>query len=244
VILKNSTIHDSAAGSSSDDSSVEGSVKNDSAVTPEKQLNRIYTIVLENSVRNYTKQESKKWYKLLRETVGPLILLFSPLSAFSLASLLDVQTEGIIQTLDHIHSILDMPQDPFRPLYLHHPSFRDFLLNKNRCGKHLYIDERQGHQMLADSCIRLMSTSLKQDVCDSKAPGFLRTDIDISQVKKCLPDEVQYACLYWIQHLQKSEAQLFDCGPVHQFLQVHLLHWLEALGWIGKASEGILTNIL
>jgi hypothetical protein len=28
---------------------------------------------------------------------------------------------------------------------------------------------------------------------------------------------------------------------VHQFLQVHLLHWLEALGWIQKVSEGIYT---
>ena len=47
-------------------------------------------------------------------------------------------------------------------------------------------------------------------------------------------------CLYWIQHLQKSDAQLYDSGQVYQFLQVHL-HWLEALGWIGKTSEGILA---
>jgi hypothetical protein len=26
---------------------------------------------------------------------------------------------------------------------------------------------------------------------------------------------------------------------VHQFLQVHLLHWLEALSWMQKVSEGI-----
>ena len=49
--------------------------------------------------------------------------------------------------------------------------------------------------------------------------------------------------LYWVQHLQKSDAQLCDKDQVHQFLQVHLLHWLEALGWIGKTSEGILAII-
>jgi hypothetical protein len=26
---------------------------------------------------------------------------------------------------------------------------------------------------------------------------------------------------------------------VHQFLQEHLLHWLESLGWMRKISEGI-----
>jgi hypothetical protein len=26
---------------------------------------------------------------------------------------------------------------------------------------------------------------------------------------------------------------------VHCFLQEHLLHWLEALGWMGKVPEGV-----
>jgi hypothetical protein len=58
-------------------------------------------------------------------------------------------------------------------------------------------------------------------------------------VEQCLPPEIQYACLYWIQHLQKSSTQLRNNDQVHQFLQEHLLHWFEALGWIGKVSEGI-----
>jgi hypothetical protein len=239
MILKDSPVDDSAADSSIDDSSTDSSAIEDSAITPEEQLNRIYATVLENSVRNYTKPERKKWYKLLRETIGAIILLFSPLSAFSLASLLDIQGEGIIQTLGDLHSILDIPKDWFHPLRLHHPSFRDFLLNQIRCGKHFYVDERQAHQTLADNCIRLMSNSLQQDVCGQQAPGTLVTDVERSRIEQCLPPEVKYACLYWIQHLQKSSAQLHDNDHVHQFLKVHLLHWLEALGWIGKTSEGI-----
>jgi hypothetical protein len=38
---------------------------------------------------------------------------------------------------------------------------------------------------------------------------------------------------------ERSSAQLYD--QVYQFLQDHLLHWLEALGWMGKTSEGILA---
>jgi hypothetical protein len=242
VLLKDRSVDDSAADPSTDDSSTDGAAI-DSAVTPEEQLNSIYTIVLENSALNYTKPERKKWYKLLRQTIGAIILLSSPLSAFSLASLLDVQGEGIIRTLDDLHSILDIPKpkDRFRPLRLHHPSFRDFLLNKERCGKHFYVDEMKAHRMLADNCIRLMSNSLKRDICQQEAPGILVADVENSRIEQYLPLEVRYACLYWIQHLQKSGTQLCDNDEVHQFLQVHLLHWLEALGWIGKTSEGILA---
>ncbi|KAF1809542.1 hypothetical protein P152DRAFT_494553 [Eremomyces bilateralis CBS 781.70] len=44
---------------------------------------------------------------------------------------------------------------------------------------------------------------------------------------------------YWIQHLQKSNVQLDDNDQGHRFLQEHLLHWLETLGWMKKVSEGI-----
>jgi hypothetical protein len=136
MILKDKPVDDSAADSSIDDSSTDDSALEVYTITPEEQLNRIYTAVPENSVRNYTKQERKKWHKLLRKTTGAIIVLFSPLSAFSLASLLDVQGEGVMHTLDDLHSILDIPKDWSRPLRLHHPSFRDFLLNKDRCSKH------------------------------------------------------------------------------------------------------------
>jgi hypothetical protein len=84
-----------------------------------------------------------------------------------------------------------------------------------------------------------MSTSLKQDVCGQQAPGTRVDNVGSSQIERYLPPEVRYACLYWIQHLQKSDAQLCDKDQVHQFLQVHLLHWLEALGWAAAAKDRV-----
>jgi hypothetical protein len=81
--------------------------------------------------------------------------------------------------------------------------------------------------------------SLKQDICGAGAPGMLAADMERSQVEQSLPLELQYACLYWVQHLQKSGAQPSDYDQVHQFLQKHLLHWLEVLGWLGKVPEGV-----
>ncbi|KAH6667679.1 hypothetical protein B0J14DRAFT_601199 [Halenospora varia] len=84
-----------------------------------------------------------------------------------------------------------------------------------------------------------MSQTLKKDVCELYAPGYQAAQVESSRIQKCLPPEVQYACLYWVQHLQRSGSQAYDGEEAHRFLQAHLLHWLEALGWMGKTSEGI-----
>ena len=72
-----------------------------------------------------------------------------------------------------------------------------------------------------------------------QAPGSQASQVESSWVEKCLSPEVQYACLYWVQHLQKSGSYIRDSEETHRFLQAHLLHWLETLGWMGKTSEGI-----
>ena len=211
------------------------------ATAPAKHLNEIYTTVLQHSVSpEYADEEKEEAYHMLRQILGSIVIIFSPLSLYSLSRLLRVTKENVCQTLDDLHSILDVPKDPTRPLRLHHPSFRDFLLDSDRCkDPNFWVDEKQAHQTLADSCLRLMSTCLKQDICGLDAPALLTADINSDRVEQCLPPEVQYACLYWIEHLQKGCAQLHDNNQVHRFLQTHFLHWLEALGWMQRMSEGI-----
>jgi hypothetical protein len=212
-----------------------------STITPEHHLNRIYTTVLQCSIHpDYTRQEVKRLHGMLRDVLGTIVILASPLSASSLSRLPHLTKQNVNETLRDLHAILDIPNDEIRPLRLHHPSFRDFLLDIGRCtDSNFWVDEKKAHQTLAESCIRLMSTSLKQDICGLDTPGVLVTDVESSQVNRSLPPELQYACLYWIQHFHQSGAQLRDNDQVHQFLQEHLLHWLEALGWMEKVSEGI-----
>jgi hypothetical protein len=211
------------------------------ATEPDKHLNEIYITVLRNSVAaEYTEEEKEELYYMLRQVLGSIAILLSPLPVYPLSKLFHITMEDIDQTLEDLHSILNIPKDKTQSLRLHHPSFRDFLLNSNRCSNlSFWVDEKQTHQKLADSCVRLMSSSLKQDICRLNAPGVLVTDIESSQVEQCLPPELQYACLYWIQHLQKSSTQLQDNDQVYQFLHDHFLHWLEALCWMRKISEGI-----
>jgi len=210
---------------------------------PEQHLNDIYMTVLKNTIRPKDLPEEKKdTYSFLKQALGTIVLLYSPLSVNSLRTLLHCPKDNIEQRLADLHAILDIPKDVYRPLRLHHPSFRDFLLDHDRCGDpNFQVDEKEAHQMLAEKCIQLMSNSLKQDIygIGIDPPGVLATSVDSGLLEQCLPPEVQYACVYWIQHLEKSGAQLHDSDQVYQFLQQHLLHWLEALGWMGKIPEGI-----
>jgi hypothetical protein len=212
-----------------------------STLAAEQHLNKIYTTVLKCTIRDeYLEEEKQDMYSFLKKVLGTIVLLYSPLPVNSLSELLHLHKGDIERRLAELHAILDVPKDTHRPLRLHHPSFRDFLLSKDRCGdSKLWVDEKQRHRTLADTCIQLMSTSLKQDICGLSAPGVLVTDVKSSRVGERLPLEVQYACLYWVQHLQKSGEQLYDNDQVHQFLKEHLLHWLEALSWMRKVSEGI-----
>ncbi|CAG8980065.1 hypothetical protein HYALB_00013390 [Hymenoscyphus albidus] len=84
-----------------------------------------------------------------------------------------------------------------------------------------------------------MSKTLKKDICELHAPGYQVTQVESGRLQQCLPPEVQYACLYWVQHLQRSGSLAYNSDEAHRFLQEHLLHWLEALGWMGRTSEGI-----
>jgi hypothetical protein len=208
--------------------------------TPEEHLNKIYVTVLRNSIQpRYTEQERQRLYSMLRGVLGGIVILFSPLSVKSLSRLLCIAEQQVDRTLKNLHAILNIPNGEAGTLRLHHPSFRDFLLNNDRCDPNFWVGEKQAHRILVDGCIRLMSSSLKQDICVLDDPGVLVTDVESSRVRLSLPPEVQYACLYWIQHLQRSGTRLQDNDQVHQFLQEHILHWFEALGWMGNVSEGI-----
>ena len=214
---------------------------NANTTEPEAELNKIYITVLKNSVRpSYSEQEKDEFYKKLKEILGSIVLLFSPLSAHSLASLIYLPGENLIPMLDRLHSILDIPVGRACPIRLHHPSFRDFFLDTKRCtDRQLQVDGNRIHGVLANSCIRIMSEKLKKDIINLHLPGALASDVDDNQIQQFIPEELQYACSYWAQHLQESKTLLRDNGTVHLFLQKHLLFWLEALSLLRRTSEGV-----
>ncbi|KAF1357808.1 hypothetical protein EJ07DRAFT_180868 [Lizonia empirigonia] len=102
-----------------------------------------------------------------------------------------------------------------------------------------WVDEISAHKKLASCCLELMSATggLRQDMCSLSKPGTLRGEIREEAVASGLPPELQYACRYWVEHVERSHPSITDGDVVHIFLQMHLLHWLEAMSLMGETGQ-------
>ena len=209
--------------------------------SPTKELDEIYTQVLEYSFKTvHDEQDKQHLAEVFRLVIGAIVVLFEPLSPTALAGLLAARKEIINRRLRHLHSVLDVPENQDSTIHLLHPSFREFLLDKQRChNQHFWVDEKKTHKVLTESCLRLMSSRLKRDICDLQMPGALRSEVEKGRIEQYLPAHVQYACRYWVDHLTRSDIDLCNDGQIHKFIQEHFLHWLEALGLMERISEGV-----
>lgn len=206
------------------------------ATAPEKRLDQIYVTVLQNSVsEDFTDEERDEQYEMLKYVLGGIVMLSIPLSERSLSALLGIADEDVRQTLTDLHAILHIPKDPTQRLRLHHPSFRDFLLNTDRCGVDFWVNKRMIHEKLAFGCIQLMSgpNGLRQNICGLSELGSLRSEMGKETSAVHLSPELSYACWRWVEHLDSSNLSIVDGDTVHLFLRTHLLHWLEAMIFLG-----------
>jgi hypothetical protein len=210
---------------------------------PQKNLDNIYNTVILNAISPYYSEMEQEQSKVqLRLILGSLVILFSPLSVLSLSRLIKLPENDVEQVLEDLHAILDVPTESINPVRLHHPSFRDYLLeNERSASADVWVDKEQAHQKLAIGCIQIMNGSLKRDLLNAEHPGTTVDDM-VDQTLHIKP-EVQYACIYWVQHIQNAgitiKEEIEDNGLIHNFLQCHALHWLEALCWIRRLSDGI-----
>ena len=126
-----------------------------------------------------------------RDTVGSIIVLFASFSTVSLARLSPALSSTIGVTLGPLKSVLNVPEDGNSPIKLLHPSFRDFLVNQERClDRYFWINESQVHQKIAKQCLYVMSKTLKTNICCIRTPGTLKSETETSIVDQYLPSHV------------------------------------------------------
>ncbi|KAM0417445.1 hypothetical protein ACHAPT_012594, partial [Fusarium lateritium] len=210
---------------------------------PEQKLDQIYTAVLQDFVRQVSdEQERKELNVVLKQVLGTIAILYSPLPMEPLSTLLGTPLSDVKDTLTDLQTIFYIPsnipdQEP-HPVRLHHPTFRDFLLNKERSIElDFRVDEKEAHRALGDRCLALMSKMLHSDMCYLKSPGSLVKDLEPERMRCCIPSDLQYACLYWVEHYRQSGIRLSDGDPIHDFFKEYFLYWLEAINLMGKSAE-------
>jgi hypothetical protein len=104
---------------------------------------------------------------------------------------------------------LDISEDSDFPIRLLHPSFHNFLLDEQRClNDQFKINEKKAHSDLVESCLKIMSNTLKRDICGLQMPDTLASEVENNTISCYLPVCVQYACRYWVRSIACRHAML------------------------------------
>jgi hypothetical protein len=212
------------------------------SATHVSKLDRTYLPILSQLFDDEDEADKQRKTSEFRDIVGSIVVLESPLSISSLAHFFQISKEDVRCRLDSLQSVLSVPDREDLPVRLLHLSFRDFLVDPQKKEKSpFWVDERKTHKRLASKCLELLSSpeGLQQNMCKLLNPGTLRSEIDERTIAIYLPPELQYACRYWVHHLEQSDRHIHDGDPIHLFFQKYLLYWLEAMSLIGEAYKCI-----
>lgn len=208
------------------------------------QLDEMYTQILHGSITGKCSPDEKsKLLERFRAIVGCVVVLFQPLVAKDIANILQIRSANVGAAVRRLGSVMNVTQIQERPLQTLHPSFGDFLLDRQRCNdEQLWVDGKKTHTKLAVRCLELMSSYLKRDIFGLRMPGILLTEIKLEQVQQPIPAEIQYACVHWVHHLQRGcldspDFPLFEA--VYTFLTQSLLYWLEALSLMRNMTSAV-----
>lgn len=214
--------------------------------SPESALNDIYRKVLSQVSDEFNQHEDDLLEKI-KEILRVIVILFKPLPARSLAEFTPprIPESNVRKELKHLRPVIDLPDDPRGLVNLVHLSFREFLLDEDKCGETGFLVQPSTMYFpLFKRCLEIMSDNLHEDICGLQNPGTLSV-VPFDLVQQHISPHLQYACRYWIDHLlavwESPEAQvaLIDSGIIHMFLQKHVLNWIEVLGLtkeVGSAS--------
>ncbi|OQU97033.1 NACHT domain-containing protein [Cladophialophora immunda] len=202
---------------------------------------RTYRPILEQIFGDIKPPDRTRFLEDFKAIVGSIILLFEPLSLEPLARLLHKHTRTVESHIAKFQSVIIIPQQE-SPIRLFHQSFREFLIGNNNVESHPFgINKVSTHMDLTKRCLELLSKpeSLETNLFNLQNPGTKVANVDREKIMARLNLEVQYACSYWVHHLAESRLDTTWLDPgmaslTYEFLKNHFLHWVEALGWMGR----------
>ncbi|KAL7907086.1 hypothetical protein GGI35DRAFT_487487 [Trichoderma velutinum] len=201
-------------------------------------LDGVYAPILKRRFYNLRSRNLDRAKTQFQHIVGSFIILADSVTVTCLAQLLGQSERAIRDELQLFESVIVIPteQDNQSSVKLFHESFRDFLIGPE-ANEEFNIDSTEAHALLASRCCQLLRKSLQQNICKLKTAGTHRSEIVDETLNEFLPQEVQYACRFWIFHIISSQLSIRDGDDWHSFLLSHLLHWLEAMSLLGRTSE-------
>ncbi|OSC98362.1 WD40 repeat-like protein [Trametes coccinea BRFM310] len=210
-------------------------------------LDRLYEQILADAVEKLGEDLKGSLPRLL---LGTLVLAEERLNPSTLATLLDLPPRVVERSLPAFHAVMTVPaaNDATSPIRLIHLSFTNFLVDPTRCtDKRFLVHPPTHHSLIALCCLKLMQENLKHNICRVPPEHNLNDTIpDLpARIARYLHPALQYACRYWLHHLNLAQIGEELLAALEEFCDTHLLHWLETLSLLGCveiAIEGLRTT--
>ncbi|KIL56410.1 hypothetical protein M378DRAFT_17102 [Amanita muscaria Koide BX008] len=209
---------------------------------PFKDLNEFYTVILRNVVPADCDDNIVNRYQSI---VGAIIFVQHPLPIITLAHLIGIDVEEIRAVLVNLRSVILLGDDDIPWIY--HKSFPDYITDSKLCQDiKLCIDPMMRQMQITICCFQIMDKHLKRNILGlgdparfmSNEDGLKADGITDEQIQETIPRQLQYACAYWVNHLEvanmEDEALM---NGLERFACEHMLYWLEVLSLIGKLDS-------
>jgi len=142
---------------------------------------------------------------------------------------------GLIASILHyLGALLSGTEEREGKVFPLHSSFRDFLLDKSRSAQFHIGLEPAHHISFTITCLQVMQQGLHFNMASLESSYLLNSDVPDfgEQVKAGVSQTLTYACLYWTEHLKRSEmteADIHIRGKVWLFTLGYIAFWLEVL---------------
>ena len=207
-------------------------------------VDQLYTKVLDQAFCG-DHGDNSQCHADFQAVVGTVLLVFNSLPIKALSDLVGYNISHIRSTIRSLHSLLLIPDKPEDPICTFHKSFPDFLTDSERCkGSWFHVEPTVQHVEILLSCLNLMKTRLKKNICNLDDYAILRDVKDLSAQKRdYIGDALEYACRFWTKHLLEipgtsSYVQEVQ-RAIHTFFTTCLLYWIEVLALTENLGVGV-----
>ena len=180
-----------------------------------------------------------------RDMMGLLLALREPLSLRSLSALFDLveglDLRNIIEPMTSLLEGVLIDETPIRPI---HTSFRNFLLDEFRSSV-FHVRIIPHHSLsIGRALLMCMRNTLRFNMCDLRDSRLRNAAVPglAEQVNMAIPPHLSYACLHWMDHLQRAACTPELLHEVTLFFKDFFPYWLEAISLLSYPSP--LSSIL
>ncbi|KAJ5691332.1 hypothetical protein N7488_012067 [Penicillium malachiteum] len=201
-------------------------------------LDNMYNLLLQSAAAAAAGPDKKRFPKLYPLVVGAILVSKEPMSRRDMEEILGLSTREIEFILNHLLCVLIVPQERQASVRLFHLSFRDYLVNRERCQDlRFLIDESEAHKRSFEYYFGHLSSELKENI-HQYHPGTPISEMSQHKVSRV----IQYCSQYWVSHLTEAGENSLDTfvsKRILEFLHEHLLHWIETCTIIGRIDDAV-----